>query len=173
MEENEPRVVVGVDGSAGSRLALRFALSEAARRRVGLRVVSAHPPSSYWVGEWDVSPPDVAGEIETETRRRAQAVLDEALEGPAAAGAAGAVPVEVVVAVGSPATVLVEQSRRAELLVVGHRGRGGLASVVLGSVGLGCVLHAECPVTVVPGPAVEQVREPAHSVADSAAAPMY
>jgi len=45
--------------------------------------------------------------------------------------------------------VLIEQSQGAELLVVGHRGLGGFRSAVLGSVGLHCVLHAACPVTVV------------------------
>jgi nucleotide-binding universal stress UspA family protein len=43
----------------------------------------------------------------------------------------------------------VDQSRDADLLVVGHRGRGGFGSAVLGSVGLQCVLHATVPVTVV------------------------
>jgi nucleotide-binding universal stress UspA family protein len=50
---------------------------------------------------------------------------------------------------GHPATELVEQSRKADLLVVGHRGRGAIASTFLGSVGLTCVEHAHCPVTVV------------------------
>jgi len=50
---------------------------------------------------------------------------------------------------GRPADVLIEVSRRAALLVVGHRGRGPLTSALLGSVGLHCVLHAVCPVTVV------------------------
>ena len=49
---------------------------------------------------------------------------------------------------GKPADVLIERARGADLLVIGHRGRGGAASALLGSVGLQCVLHAECPVTV-------------------------
>jgi nucleotide-binding universal stress UspA family protein len=68
-------------------------------------------------------------------------------------GAVADVPVEVHAVGGSPGYVLVEQSRDAELLVVGHRGRGGFRSAMLGSVGLQCVLHASVPVTVVrPGP---------------------
>ena len=43
-----------------------------------------------------------------------------------------------------------DAARNAELLIVGHRGRGSVRSVLLGSVGLHCVLHAECPVTIVP-----------------------
>jgi len=51
---------------------------------------------------------------------------------------------------GHPATLLLDQAAQAELLVVGHRGLGAVASVCLGSVGLQCVLHAVCPVVVVP-----------------------
>jgi nucleotide-binding universal stress UspA family protein len=59
------------------------------------------------------------------------------------------VPVEVRAVGGSPGRVLVDQSDGADLLVVGHRGRGGFRSSMLGSVGLQCVLHASVPVTVV------------------------
>ena len=61
----------------------------------------------------------------------------------------GAVPTEVVTLPGPAAKALIEQAADADLLVVGHRGRGGFKSAVLGSVGLHCVLHATCPVTVV------------------------
>lgn len=54
---------------------------------------------------------------------------------------------------GRPAEVLVGLAREADELVVGHRGRGPFGSVMLGSVSLECVLHAPCPVTVVPEPA--------------------
>ena len=61
--------------------------------------------------------------------------------------------VRVVAVPGATGPVLVEQSRTAALLVVGHRGRGELASALLGSVGLYCVLHAHSPVLVIrPGP---------------------
>ena len=78
-------------------------------------------------------------------------------EGGAAGGRGGAaddprrdaVAVDVLVLTGSPANVLLEQSRDAELLVLGHRGRGGFASAMLGSVGLQCVLHGAGPVTIV------------------------
>jgi nucleotide-binding universal stress UspA family protein len=63
--------------------------------------------------------------------------------------AAARVDVRVRAVPGPPAAMLIEQSRGADLLVVGHRGRGGFASATLGSVSLQCVLHAACPVTVV------------------------
>jgi nucleotide-binding universal stress UspA family protein len=56
---------------------------------------------------------------------------------------------EPVAAIGSPVEVLLEAARDADLLVVGHRGRGAWRSALLGSVGLDVVLHAPCPVTVV------------------------
>jgi nucleotide-binding universal stress UspA family protein len=62
---------------------------------------------------------------------------------------------------GAPAAVLVEQAQGADLLVVGHRGRGGVASALLGSVGMHCVLHAPCPVTIVrPAPQLVEERSP-------------
>ena len=58
-----------------------------------------------------------------------------------------------MVTAGTTGPTLVEESRTAELLVVGHCRRGELASVLLGSVGLYCVLHARSPVLVVRPPA--------------------
>jgi nucleotide-binding universal stress UspA family protein len=50
---------------------------------------------------------------------------------------------------GGPAPVLLDAAKGADLLVLGHRGQGAFSSAVLGSVGLQCVLHATCPVTIV------------------------
>ena len=58
------------------------------------------------------------------------------------------------------AKALIDQSRDADLLVLGHRGRGGFKSAVLGSVGLHCVLHATCPVTIVRPEKVAATVEP-------------
>ena len=71
--------------------------------------------------------------------------------------------VRIEVIAGTTGPVLVEQSRTAELLVVGHRGRGELASVLLGSVGLYCVLHAHSPVLVVRPPAETSAGTGAHT----------
>jgi nucleotide-binding universal stress UspA family protein len=60
------------------------------------------------------------------------------------------VPVDVEAVAGQPVDVLVDVARGADELVVGSRGRNAAASALLGSVSLGCVLHARCPVTVVP-----------------------
>jgi nucleotide-binding universal stress UspA family protein len=170
------RVVVGIDGSAESRAALRFALEEAAVRGTGLRVVSALLPPMYWPEAYGLSAPPTVEEKKAHLRVGARRMLDEVIaERPTLA----AVPVELHEVEGRPADVLVEQSRGADMLVVGHRGRGGVASAVLGSVGLHCVLHAQCPVTVI-RPARAQVTEAPdrRTVArtqpiDAVVAPMY
>ena len=78
---------------------------------------------------------------------------------------ARAVPVQLRVVSGNPGAVLVDEAADADLLVVGHRGRGGIASACLGSVGLHCVLHATCPVVV-----VRDARVPAEQAATAGAA---
>jgi nucleotide-binding universal stress UspA family protein len=58
-------------------------------------------------------------------------------------------PIGVQAVAGSPAAVLLDVARNADLLVLGHRGHGAFSSALLGSVGLQCVLHPTCPVTIV------------------------
>ena len=137
-------IVVGVDGSDCSRTALEFALDEAALRGAGLRVVAAAPEADYWAASYGLSPSlleELAADLEKTTQAMVDAVVRER-------GGAD-VSVQVRAVAGSPGQVLVDQSRDADMLVVGHRGRGGLRSAVLGSVGLQCVLHATVPVTVI------------------------
>ena len=156
-------VVVGVDGSAESQAALRFALQDAARRRSGVRVVSVYVPPETWVVSYGSMKLPTLGDLVQVSAQVGQAAVDVVV---AADPALGAVPTEVVTPPGPAAKALLEQAADADLLVVGHRGRGGFKSAVLGSVGLHCVLHATCPVTVVrpervaaPAPRVEEAHE--------------
>jgi nucleotide-binding universal stress UspA family protein len=145
-------VVVGIDGSTESRCALVFALQDASRRHARLRVVTAAPVprrwgSAYGVGtSGTVAPPSTAETVGA-VRAAAKVMVDGvAVDHP---GLVSGVPIDIVAAVGAPAEVLLSIARHADLLVLGHRGHGGFSSALLGSVGLHCVLHAECPVTVV------------------------
>jgi nucleotide-binding universal stress UspA family protein len=141
------RIVVGVDGSPGSEAALRYALVDAARRGARLVVVAAAELPEYWATGYGTTAPLPITDIVGGVRIMAQRVVDEVVA--AHPGLAARVPIAVEAREGAPAQVLVDRAVGADLLVVGHRGRGAFRSAVLGSVGLRCVLHASCPVTVV------------------------
>ena len=136
------KVVVGIDGSDGSRAALEFAMDEAARRGAAVRVVWAIPETGYWAASYGMSPA-LVGELGADLEKIGRQMVDYVVAG--RDGALTDVPVEVWAVPGPAAAVLVEQAAEADLLVVGHRGRGALRSVVLGSVGMQCVLHARGP----------------------------
>jgi nucleotide-binding universal stress UspA family protein len=109
-------------------------------------VISALTPPQYWPEAYGLADLPTIGDLKDDLRRTARRMVDDVVaEQPDLA----AVPLELHEVEGQPTRVLVEQSRDADLLVVGHRGRGGIASTLLGSVGLHCVLHAACPVIVV------------------------
>jgi nucleotide-binding universal stress UspA family protein len=139
-------IVVGVDHSAGAKEALRFALEEAKLRRATLRAVHAWQFGYIGVTGMEGALPAVGGELH-EFRDTAAAALDVTLS--ETIQDAGDVDVERRVVEGAPAAVLVEESREADLLVVGSRGHGGFAQLLLGSVSQQCAQHAECPVVIV------------------------
>ena len=138
------RVVVGIDGSPEADTALRFAADEAAKRGLPLRIVCAwEAPAGTYIGE--AFAPTADGIVEAE--HHADDVLRAALER-LADGAA--IETEALAVEGNPAQVLIEQSRDAALLVVGSRGRGAAAGLLLGSVSQKLTQHAPCPLAVVP-----------------------
>ena len=137
----DEHVVVGYDGSPESVCAVRWAARSAGRLGRPLDVVHV------WglAGQLDLPP---RGEAAEYVRQGAQEVADEG-----AAQAREAVPDLPVTAVlddGAPAAALVARSRDAVLLVLGRHGAGRLSGALLGSVSLGAVQHALCPVVVVP-----------------------
>jgi nucleotide-binding universal stress UspA family protein len=146
-------VVVGIDGTPGSRPVLEHALHDAARRGARLRVVAVVPLPEYWVATYGMGVVPPSAEVVAEMRADAQGMVDEVVA--AHAGLLTRVPVSVVAVVGAPAEVLLAEAQDADLLMLGDRdrdrdrGRGALARAVLGSVGLHCVLHAACAVTIV------------------------
>ena len=137
-------IAVGVDGSDSSLEALSYAADEATVHDAVLRVVTAFESAGRFGDRYGVPIPmsdeQIAHKIEGELRAQVQNLLLAQSNAPRT---------ETVVRAGSAGWVLSEESKRADLLVVGHRGRGSLTSKVLGSVGLHVVLHARCPVTVV------------------------
>ena len=136
-------IVVGIDHSDGAKAALRFALEEARLRGVKLRAVHAWKFDYLEApGLMRTLPP---GEYET-LHSAAEAALDATFK---EVGNAEGVEVERRVVQGAPAGVLVEESRGADLLVVGSRGLGGFAQLLLGSVSQQCAHHAKCPVVIV------------------------
>jgi nucleotide-binding universal stress UspA family protein len=144
------RVVVGVDGSAGSREALSWAFVEAARTGAVLEVVSAFPVDFYWIDPYLIDRGRIDA-VRADTEERTRALVDSVRQEPSVAAVPGAAGVrtEVVVVAGAPAEHLVRLAEGADLLVIGSRGRGGLRSTLLGSVALHCSTHASCPVVVV------------------------
>ena len=141
-------IVVGVDHSDGAKGALRFALEEARLRQATLRVVHAWQFGHFGAAGFEGSLPPLGGELE-DVRRSAAAALDETLRDVGAD--TDGVKIERRVDQGTAAAVLVEESRGADLLVVGSRGHGGFAQLLLGSVSQQCAQHAFCPVVIVRG----------------------
>ncbi|MFG1675734.1 universal stress protein [Micromonospora sp. NPDC049282] len=134
-------VLVGVDGSDAAAYAVELAADEAARRDAELVLVHVRAP------ERGATAPEVAAEASTAERAEAAELLAAAAARvrPAHPG----LPVtERAVAAASPETALREASAGASLVVVGSRGRGGFAGLLLGSVSQALVQHAHCPVLI-------------------------
>jgi nucleotide-binding universal stress UspA family protein len=136
-------VLVGVDGSPESGAALKYAVAEAHRRGARLRVVSTYFPEYSVHGRTEPVAASETG-VEVDLEKEIRHMVEDTLTGDALPQ-----PAEIVVAAGPAAGVLIDASGEVDVLVLGHRGRGGFASMLLGSVSLQCVLHARCPVIVV------------------------
>jgi nucleotide-binding universal stress UspA family protein len=139
-------IVVGVDHSDGAKAAVVFAHEEARLRNATLRAVHAWQFGYVGYTGFEGTVPTAAVDI-SELRAAAAAALDETLR--EALPDSDDVNVEQRVVEGTPAAVLVDESRGADLLVVGSRGHGGFAQLLLGSVSQQCAQHAACPVVIV------------------------
>ncbi|GHH72842.1 hypothetical protein GCM10018793_10500 [Streptomyces sulfonofaciens] len=138
-------VVVAVDGSEGSLRALDWALAEAQLREAPLRLVHVRQYAAWPQPEVPVSDrPEEPAEDRVLTRVLASF-----------SGRAGLPEVDTRSPEGDPAAVLPELGAAAQLLVLGSRGRGGFASLLLGSNGMAAARDAPCPVVVVPRPGRE------------------
>ena len=137
-------VVVGFDGSATARSAVQYASGEAVRRGCDLRII-------HGLG-WPVILPPFHAPYDQHGRGPRAAMLD-LLAQTAREVQADHPTLSVTTRLidGSPGAVLVDASRDAQLLVVGHRGSGGFAELLVGSVAAQAAAHAHCPVMVVRG----------------------
>jgi nucleotide-binding universal stress UspA family protein len=123
------RVVIGYDGSSAGQAALDFGLDFAGRHDLAVRVVAAQP----------------AG---TDLHRITETELRDALH------ARGGHDAELIQITGHPAEHLLRLSANASLIVLGARGRGGFAGMLIGSVSQTVLHHADCPVAIIPAAAI-------------------
>jgi len=149
-ETGNPGIVVGIDGSPDSHAALRWAVREATMRNAALTLAYAATPvpGDSLVVEWtgDSVPAELLGRL-GETARQALADAVKLVEDMTNERSRPRINNEAFS--GLPVTALVELSAKAEMVVVGSRGRGALERVLLGSVSTGLVHHAHCPVAVI------------------------
>ncbi|CAL9611029.1 universal stress protein [Streptomyces sp. enrichment culture] len=138
--EPVPLVVVGVDGSPASYEALRWAARYA--ELVGGEVEAIHAWDTWVTPSWGGRAVEPDLDLE-QARYRFGRALEAAFPGERPPG------LRERLIDGDPSEVLIRASERADLLVVGHRGRGGFARTMLGSVSTRCAQHALCPVVVV------------------------
>jgi len=139
-------IVVGIDGSHNASHALEWAMAEAAIRKVPLTVLTVNEVvASYWTG----NPVLLASDAQrvAEARRAAEEAVAKTA---AKLGCEETVPVTVTAVSGFAGKELIDVSESCDLLVVGTRGGGGFASLMLGSISSQVVHHARCPVVVVP-----------------------
>lgn len=151
---NGRRIVVGIDGSPQSRTALRWAVHEAQCSGGDIEAVHAYGSGLAWI---DVGS-DAEPLIVARSAERAEDLLHEAIAA-ARLPPHEAVRINPVVVLGDPSEVLCDLAGSADLLVVGTRGRGGFAGLLLGSVSQRCAERSPCPVVVVPSKAPEQEGE--------------
>jgi len=133
-------IVVGIDGSEASLCALRWAVAQTKLTKSTLEMIATweYPTSLGWAPAYP-SDWDPAGD----TKKALAKIVDDEI------GANPGFDVRQVVVEGHAAPVLVQASAKAELLVVGSRGHGEFAGMLIGSVSEYCAMHAQCPVVIV------------------------
>ncbi|MCM3925830.1 universal stress protein [Frankia sp. AiPs1] len=135
-------LTVGVDGSPNSLAALIWAAEEADRRGVALIAVHA------WLAAIPLPFAEAPGEITQALEEQARAALDEAVATVHDALPAG-LELRRRVVPDSPTQALLAAGRECDLVVVGARGHGGFAELLLGSVSHQCMIHSPTPVAII------------------------
>lgn len=138
------RIIVGIDGSEYSPAPLRLAGRFAAALGAPLDVITCVGFSDFYLA---AHLPPGNPEMTTRLEEVATRLVEQAIE--TAFGQDRPPRLSTTVKFGSAAKVLVEESKDAQLLIVGRRGHGGFLSQAMGSVSSACAAHAFCPVLVV------------------------
>ncbi|VXC22874.1 Universal stress protein UspA [Arthrobacter sp. 9AX] len=137
-------VIVGVDGSEFSSTALRYAGMLAARLGARLEVITCIGMPDYLVvAHLEGGEHPLTARLEDTAARLVGDALARAFPGNRPE------KIDVTVRFGPAGKVLVEESRRAQLLVVGRHGEGGFLGTSMGSVSKACAAHSACPVVLV------------------------
>ncbi len=138
-------IVVGVDGSANGRAALRWSVSHA-----------QGGDTIHLIHAWSVSPAVVeAGLASADDDSKALAFLRHEAARAHELGLAPDVQITTKAVLGDPRVALIDAARGADLLVIGARGRSGIAGLLMGSASTYLTRHAPCPTVVVPWPGVD------------------
>jgi nucleotide-binding universal stress UspA family protein len=139
------RIVVGVEGSPGSRAALRWSIEEARLRAGIVEVVTAYlptyVPAAPDFGYVPLDPVDLVDEVKK--------MQDDIIEAIGKDVDLAGVRMEQKLLKGRSADTLIAAAEGADMLVVGNRGRGGFRGLLLGSVSQQIAHHATCPVVIV------------------------
>lgn len=145
-DDSAPRIVVGYDGSASSKLALDWAVETAQEMNARLAIVhgvSMAATATYPAMDYAAAQPYIesaAQQLVAEGAARAGTTLETER-------------IATQYWMGSPAGQIIEESKNADLVVVGSRGRGRVLGGLLGSTSYSVAAHAQCPVVIVRGPA--------------------
>ncbi len=140
----DPGVVVGVDGSPGSKVAVQWAARDAELRNVSLTLVHVVPATAGTWLESSLVPAWMRGQ-----RERGRQVIEEAVKIAAESCQRGSAKIDCEMPCAIPVPALVDLSKDADLVVVGCLGTGTLRGRHMGSVSSGLAHHAHCPVAVI------------------------
>jgi nucleotide-binding universal stress UspA family protein len=138
-------IIAGVDGSAHSRRALEWALKEAAVRHSPVTVLTVHQLVRGYSGYGVAYAHDA--ELTEQAGKKAQEETDMVL---GELGDSRPESVTVQALSGIPAEALLDAASDADMIVLGSRGAGGFARLLMGSVSAQVAHHAHCPVVIIP-----------------------
>jgi nucleotide-binding universal stress UspA family protein len=139
-------IIVGVDGSASSLRALQQAAELADALHLPLEAVTTWEYSVRYDPYYAAWSPDAESRPQVDATRILKSAVDDAFQGEPP------LALRTRVVRGRAAHVLTEMSRNARMLVLGSRGRGGFAGLLLGSVSAACAAHAQSPVLIIHSP---------------------